>query len=672
MCGIAGLFELDGSFNERSGAVASRMADQLEHRGPNDAGLLHQGPLAFGFRRLSVIDLETGHQPMSNPDGSVWVMLNGEVYNYVELRTALESRGHTFRTNSDTETVICAYAEHGLDFVDHLRGMFAIALWDQNRKRLVLVRDRLGQKPLFYAQAGGQLAFASEQKALLPWPHLDRSLDPEALHDYLTFLYVPSPSSIFSSVRKLPAAHMLIASAGQALKLRRYWNVVPRPEADRTEADWQRDLHDTLSEAVRLRLRSDVPLGAFLSGGIDSTVITSLMCEHAGGSSEVETFSIGFADSRFDESGLAKRTASAFGTRHTTEVIDDTSLTPRELEVLTWHMDEPFGDSSFIPTYWVSRSARKHVTVALSGDGGDELFAGYHRYRRFQQLEGLARLPRSVNRAGELLSGSAMRCAMPLAPALGERLRQIEKAFAIGQLEPAEQMLALVTYFDESSKAKLYSRDWQAQPTGYRSIERVVSQLAALPPGGSSLARFMARDVTSNMIDDALVKVDRASMACSLEVRNPFLDHKVVELALRIPLQYKIRQGTQKWILRRTFAGEIPEHIKGARKRGFEVPFAVWFQRAPWRDFVIDTLSPASIHRAGIFDSEEVLKLRDALLRDPEARGVALSAYQLRHRVWMLLVFQIWWQQFVDRPARPATRPHTSDRHAEVPCALPS
>ncbi|MFQ5568397.1 MAG: asparagine synthase (glutamine-hydrolyzing) [Rhodothermales bacterium] len=644
MCGIAGILKLSGE-PLPDGKVIARMASELAHRGPDDEGSLVEGPVALGFRRLSIIDLQTGHQPIANEDETVWVILNGEIYNYLELRSQLIKQGHRFRTQTDTEVIVHAYESYGLDFVEHLRGMFAIALWDTKARRLILARDRLGQKPLFYSIENGELAFASELKALLHWPHLDRSLDAKALHDYLTFLYVPSPDCIFEGVCKLPPAHVLVATcSGIAPSIQRYWDVMPIPDRSKPETYFVDGLRDVLREAVRLRLRSDVPLGAFLSGGIDSTIITGLMSRME---SAVRTFSVGFLDNRFDESVLARKTASGFETDHTEAVIDENSLDPEQLIRLVWHMDEPFGDSSFIPTYWVAKMARQHVTVALSGDGGDELFAGYPRYRRFQQLTTLSKTPSVFKKTGRQLADMAMRFSMPLSSAFAERMRQVRKGFDVSQLGFNDRILALLSYYDESSKSDLYSPVWEERCNGYSSRERIDRRLATIPEECEPLLRFMAHDLVSNMTDDSLVKVDRASMTCSLEVRSPFLDHRVVEFASTIPPEYKIRGKTHKAILKQAFADLIPPHVLKANKQGFEVPFARWFQADPWRSLMVDMLSGQRLKDQGIFDVQQVLYLRDTLINDPEARRIPLSAYQLRHRVWMLLIFQIWYHQYM-------------------------
>jgi asparagine synthase (glutamine-hydrolysing) len=608
---------------------------------------MKEGPVAFGFRRLSIIDLETGHQPISNDMGTVWAMFNGEIYNFVELRAELARQGYHFRTKSDTEVILRAYEYYGLNFVNHLRGMFAIALWDAKQERLVLARDRVGKKPLFYGINRNQLAFASEIKALQVWPHLDRTIDAVALDEYLSVLYVPAPHSIFAGARKLPAGHLLIADCRRGeYVIERYWRASPVPDYTKSFDYYAEGLREVLGEAVRMRLRSDVPLGAFLSGGVDSTIIVGLMAKEV---SPVQTFSIGFRDKRFDESAYARTAAQEFATQHHEETVDSTNVSPEELQSLVWHMDEPLGDSSFIPTYWVSKIARKNVTVALSGDGGDELFGGYTRYRLLQTLRRLNVLPSVCRLAGKTLTAQLRTLPAHWSPGISERLRQAHKAFELSTLNEDQQIEALQTYFDVQSKSQIYCHAWSAHLNGHNSNRNVVQEngfLKGVAKDDKALVKFMARDLETSMIDDGLVKVDRSSMACSLEVRSPFLDHRVIEFAMKIPPQFKLKNGGQKIILKKAFNDLLPSEIATRGKQGFEVPFAQWFQRKSWRALLLDMLSEDRLRRQGIFNPSKVVKLRDELLLDSEARYSQVSSYQLRHRVWALLMFQMWHEQF--------------------------
>jgi len=644
MCGIVGILNVAGDALE-AGEVVRRMAGTLTHRGPDDEGYYADGPVNFGFRRLSIIDLETGKQPFCSPDHKVAVMFNGEIYNFLELKKTLEQKGHTFKTRSEAEVILHAWQSYGVDFLTHLRGMFALALWDGENKRLVLARDRAGQKPLYYAEAGGQLAFASEIKALLHWPSLERRINPRALGDYLGCLFVPAPSSIFDQVRKLAPACVLVADCGRGTwTLKRYWDVCAQPDRSRSFEDYSEELQASVEEAVKIRLRSEVPLGAFLSGGVDSSIIVGAMSRKMTG---VKSFSIGFADKRFDESSFARLASVCFETEHFEEQVDADVYQPEDLVRLVWHMDEPFGDSSFIPTHWLCKTARKQVTVALSGDGGDELFAGYTRYRNYQRLEGLHACPRGLRRAGEAVAGMIKRVVRPWLPGAAERLRQLQKALSLSLRGENERMMSMLSYFDEAQKAQMYQEDWQQLLEAYRSEDPDQVPIDQSEDSQDPLARFMAYEIRTSMADDILAKVDRASMACSLEVRCPFLDHHVIECAMSIPPEYKIRNGMQKIILKHAFRDLLPETIRNRKKQGFEVPFASWFQKEPWHSFLLDMLSESRLKEQGIFNPQSVIGLRDALIRDPEARRLDLSGYQLRHRVWALLMFQIWYQQYI-------------------------
>jgi asparagine synthase (glutamine-hydrolysing) len=523
--------------------------------------------------------------------------------------------------------------------------MFAIALWDGRKRRLILARDRIGKKPLFYAHRNGELAFGSEVKALAAWPHLERKIRPEALHDYLSFLHVPAPTTIFDRVQKLPPAHLLAVDCGSGqLTLERYWRCSPEPDRSQPLSYYEEGIRAHVDEAVRLRLRSDVPLGAFLSGGIDSTIVSGLMARQA---ENVRTFNIGFSDRRFDESDYARTAARAFGTVHREEVVDAEVLPAEELPRLVWFMDEPFADSSFLPTYWLCRAAREEVTVALSGDGADELFAGYPRYRHLQRIQRLRRVPRLLRGMGEGALGTLRAALQPFSPGLSESLRRVVKALQLSSLSIADQILAIHVYFQEAQKTSLYSADWRDALNGRATRLPVWGPGASTAEGHAALVALMATDFETNMVDGSLVKVDRASMACSLEVRSPFLDHHVVEFAMRIPPEYKLQGGTSKAILRSAFADLLPPDIAIRGKQGFDLPFAAWFRQGSWRELLIDSLSRSRLRQQGIFDADAVIRLRDLFLQDPEARHAPVSAYVLRHQVWALLVFQVWYEQFM-------------------------
>jgi asparagine synthase (glutamine-hydrolysing) len=578
---------------------------------------------------------------MSNEDGSIWVALNGEIYNYRELRSRLEGTGHRFRTASDTEVVVHAYEEFGAEFPKHLSGMFAIVLWDGSARRLLVVRDRMGEKPLYYVSHSSRLYFASELKALLAVPDIPKAIDPSALDQYMSFLFVPGPASILQGVRKLDPAHMIVAEcSGGAPKLVRYWDLPSEPLAESEVPHLDEMLRQKLEHAVRQRLRSDVPLGCFLSGGVDSSIVAHLMSREM---ATINTFSIGFKDPVFDETKFARLVAERLGTHHLQETVDSSTMAPEEFLQLVWFMDEPFGDSSFIPSYWVSRTARRHVKVVLSGDGSDELFGGYPRYRYIWHMHHTRFVPAGLLAFAARRSSSIQHLVAGMPYAAREFGRRVQKTLELAAATPELRMHALVAYFSHAEKAKLYHPSWITageSDTTFREWSRAYDG-AHLDPR----ARFMLGDIRTSLVDDSLMKVDRSSMACGLEVRTPFLDHELVELAVRIPPGLKVDGRGQKVILKRAFADILPHVVRARRKQGFEVPFGRWFQESRWRELILDLMSASRLREQGIFDANAVVVLRDQLLSNPEAKGLGISAYQLRHRVWSLLVFQAWCQR---------------------------
>ena len=647
MCGIAGVLNLSGHPVEDP-ELATRMASALVHRGPDEGGFLKDGPLAFGFRRLSIIDVDGGHQPVPNETQTIWTMLNGEIYNFLELRDELQQRGHHFQTNSDTEVIVHAYETHGLDFVRHLRGMFAIAIWDNQKRRVVLARDRIGKKPLFWSRSKNQLVFASEIKAMLFWPNLDRTLNAEAIHDYLSFLSVPAPKSIFKAVHKLSPAHLLIADTRRGtVEIKRYWQFKPAPDRSKRRSYFVEGLRDLLQESVRLRLRSDVPVGALLSGGLDSTAIVGLMSKQRT-AGPVKTFSMGFEDIHFDETRYARVASKAFGTQHTEEKVGP--ITVDLLKHLVWFLDEPFADSSAIPTYQVSRIARQNVTVALSGDGGDELFAGYPRYQYAALLRRLARVPKSLRYGLNWLSMESQQSLPARWCSVSESLRRLSKALTLSQLPEPQRMLALLSYYGETDKHSLYDSSFGAQLNGYSTLNSMKIHAEMFLDRAEPLSAFMAYDLQTNLADDSLVKVDRMSMACSLEVRSPFLDHKLVEFAGMIPPEYKMRGSHTKLILKEALSDILPPQITNRRKQGFDVPFGAWFKSHEWRSMLNDCLSVDSIRRRGIFNPAAVNQMRQALLSNRAQQPLGLSRNQVWHRVWVIIMFELWARQYLDNP----------------------
>ena len=644
MCGICGVV-----FRDPRRAVAreqlERMVERLRHRGPDDSGTYVRGEQPDGstreasprnaglaMARLSIIDVAGGHQPMPNEDGSVWTVCNGELYNFRELRADLEARGHAFRTRCDAEVLPHLYEEHGERFVERLRGMFAIALWDDREGRLLLARDRLGQKPLVYCDDGERLVFASELQALVEAPGVPRAVSAEALDLYLTYQYVPAPLTIYEGVRKLPPAHLLSMTA-DATRRERYWDLPVAPDPLPGPEDLAGALRERLAEAVRMRLMSDVPLGAFLSGGIDSSIIVGLMASEM--AEPVRTFSIGFGERRYDELDYARMAAKRFGTEHREFLVepDAVALLPR----LARHYGEPFADSSAIPTWYLSERTREHVTVALSGDGGDEAFGGYQRYQAMWAggfYDGLPEPARSACRGlSELLAPMVPASAQPRT--IGRRIRRFLEGLPRPQ---AERYVNWIAYFRREDKEGLYTDafaarlpDRQADAFLAAEFERV----ATLDP----VAATSRVDAVTYLPNDILAKVDIASMANGLEVRSPFLDHELMAFAFSLPTVLKLGAigPSLKLLLREAFADLLPEPIRRRGKMGFGVPIAHWF-RGPLRGYLTETLlSPISLAR-GYFREEAVRRLVAEHL-DGDADHAS--------RLWALLNLELWHRTFL-------------------------
>lgn len=644
MCGIAG-----GSWTTEGARLSEvtlrRMTDVIRHRGPDDSGDYFStspgGHAALGFRRLSIIDLSGGHQPMSNEDATVWIVFNGEVYNYRELKPELEQRGHQFRTASDTECIVHAYEEWGNDCVNHLRGMFAFAIWNDRRRTLFLARDRMGQKPLIYRLHQGQLTFASEIKSLLQVPGAPRDVDPYALADFVTLQYVPHPRTMLRGYSKLPPAHWgeFDATTGE-LVVRRYWEPPfrrmetekdsrPDKQGNLSLADWKEGLRKTLTEAVRLRMRSDVPFGAFLSGGVDSTIITGLMQQQS--SRPVKTFSIGFSESAFDERSYARKAAAQLKTDHHEFVVDPSSI--EMLPKLTWHFDEPFADSSAIPTMSLSQLTRQHVTVALTGDGGDELFAGYDRYLAVELASRIDRWPWFLRS----MMTSPLWQRFPASVRQKSRVRQAKRFLAALGQSPERRYANWVSIYDDSRRPRLFSQDFLQTLGGYDSASFLIEAYNRCFEK-NFVQRTTCVDMETYLPCDILTKVDIASMAFSLECRSPFMDHEVVELAARMPVEFKLAGRRGKRILIDTFADLIPSSIQTRRKMGFGVPIDHWFRNS-LRGLLVDTLLSRQCLDRGYFDPKAVRLLVDEH---------TTSRWDHSARLWLLLVFELWCQRFVD------------------------
>jgi len=627
MCGIVGIIQ---GYREQPAdkRMVRSMAAALAHRGPDDEGFLFRGPVAMGIRRLSIIDVEGGHQPISNENGTVSVVFNGEIYNFAELREDLEARGHQFRTRSDTEVLVHLYEEAGDDLVDHLNGMFAFALWDDERQRLLLARDRMGEKPLYFSELQDKtFLFASELKALMLHPKLDRDINALALRKYLTYEFVPSPHSIIANVWKLPPAHRLAWERGKSWSMERYWSLsYSVPKLSQKPDELAEEIDYRLGESVRSRLVADVPLGILLSGGVDSSAIAALASNVAG--SQVKTFSIGFDEPSFDESKYASEVARHLGTEHHEKKLTEKDLLD-VLAVIPQLLDEPLGDGSLIPTFLLSKHAREFVKVALGGDGGDELFAGYPTYVAHQMAEYYRHAPAAIRE--RLIEPSVSRLPVSLNN-LSFDFRA--KRFVRGALlEPGMRHTLWMGSFDpEEQRRLLVPEILEMCPDEevYSEVSNLTSNQAS--NGEHPIEGLMRLDATHYLSECVLVKVDRASMAASLEVRAPFLDHTFVEYVTRLPLELKLKGRTTKHILRQAMQHRLPRRIIARKKKGFGMPVGKWL-RSELRDTVHDTLSPERLNRHGMFNSGYVQQL----IGEHE-KGFADN----RKLLWTLLMFELW------------------------------
>ena len=632
MCGIAGIV----SAGQPDAGLVRRMCDVLAHRGPDGVGY-HEGPHAvLGMRRLAIIDVAGGQQPVYNEDRTVAVVFNGEIYNFAELRAELRLRGHRMATDGDSECIAHLYEEYGDSLVDHLRGMFALAVWDAARRRLLLARDRVGKKPLYWRCDGRSLSFGSELKALAVDPGLARRVDLVALHHYLTYQYVPAPWSIYQEVRKLPPGHVLTWQDGR-VETHRYWTLPSAsPEPVTSVPQAAERLRELLLEATRIRLVSERPLGAFLSGGVDSSAVVAAMARSA--SEPVKTFCIGFEDAVFDERAYARIVARRYGTDHHEHVVTSSAL--GVLPSLAWHFDEPFADSSAIPTFYVSKLSSQHVTVVLTGDGGDEFFGGYQRYRRYLAAAGRLPVPGVIRPA---LRGLSSRLA-----AAGDRPRMHKAVRALDVLgqPPSRRYARFVSYFTPEQKLQIYTDDLREQVGGIDSYQ-LIDEAFAASRAPSRAGRIMDVDIHTYLPGDILVKLDIASMACSLEARCPFLDQHLMEWAAGLPGHLKLRRGTTKFLLKKAMEPWLPPELLTRRKQGFGVPMAAWL-RTGFRDLARDVLTDATARSRGLFRPEAVANM---LAEHDQGNDHA-------RLLWALIQFELWHRAYVDTPGvHPAAPP---------------
>lgn len=642
MCGIAGVLSLKGQTPDEG--VLGSMVEVIHHRGPDDSGIMVSGPCGLGNTRLAVIDLSlAGHQPMhvvhraaqhlALPPSDAWIAYNGEVYNFAEVRSALEAVRHEFTSHSDTEVLLRAYLQYGApNFIQAFRGMFAFAIWDVSRRRLVLGRDRLGEKPLYYYLDQDWLVFGSEIKSLLKHPAVPVRLNAGLVPHYLAYGYAPAPGTLYEEIKQLPPGHMMTVDLcnGEAPRIciEPYWQP-PFPSTvgdSRTEDEIAAELLRQLRHSVQMRMIADVPLGAFLSGGLDSAAVVALMVQES--HQAIKTFAIGFANEpSFDETRYAKQVAARFVTEHQEFIVEPDVI--RLVDELVWHHDQPFGDSSAIPTYLVSKLARDYVTVALTGDGGDELFAGYDRFRAAQLAQTLDRLPGGAPKAiREALS------RLPESTDYGGLVRRANRFIRTAGMPLSERYLSWVRYV---------SADWVRALAGDEGEQRVQGDYAAhfgkLPSGGDAmLAQLLHVNLTTYLPEDLLVKADRCSMAASLELRPPFLDHVLVQFAAGIPPHLKLRHGTSKYILKKAMRGILPDSIIDRKKHGFGVPVGAWL-RGDLKDYAHTILLDERTLQRGIFKEDAVQRMFHTHQSGKSDLGQAL---------WALLTFELWMRRTFD------------------------
>lgn len=631
MCGICGIIQHSGNIRIEEDALR-RMCGLMRHRGPDDEGVYMNGSgkpaVGLGHRRLNIIDLSSaGHQPMSNEDGSIWIVFNGEVYNFQEFRPSLVSRGHKFRSNSDTEVVIHLYEEHGEDCLKYISGMFAFAIWDEKKGSLFCARDRPGKKPFLYTNRNGRFCFASEFESLLSCGSTDKSVNSEALYYYFTFGYIPAPLTIYQDIFKLPPAHSLVLKDGQ-ITLKKYWELDFSLKRAISQKEAAEEVLRLLREAVKVRMYSDVPLGAFLSGGVDSSAVVGLMSELS--SKRVKTFSIGFEESDYSELKFARTIARKFNTEHNEFIVR-----PRALEILpllVQRYGEPYADSSCVPTYYVSRETRRFVTVALNGDGGDELFAGYDRYQAMVLASKFQDMPVFFRR---LISS----CALLLPDSLDSKnnFRRIKRFIAAAGMPFLQRYLKWISIMDDELKL------WLLNPGFLKSVSlanpsKFLSPCFGNDRGAAIVDSLLQADTRTYLPNDLLVKVDIVSMANSLEARSPFLDHRLMEFAASLPEEYKIHGQVKKYILKKAIGGFIPKENIYRRKMGFGVPIGRWL-RGELQDYMRENLLSTRSLSRGYYRPDVV---KDMITMHVSGRR------DLAFQLWSMLMLELWHQKFMD------------------------
>jgi len=632
MCGIAGWANLDSNNQAQNTdeAVLHSMCERMKHRGPDSEGLWLENGVALGMRRLSIIDLHTGEQPVYNEDKSIVVVMNGELYNFREVRNDLEKRGHKFETNTDTEILPHLYEEYGDSMLEHINGMFAFALWDKHKKKLLIARDRFGEKPLYYGVFDNKLIFASEPKVLLEHPSVKVEINPDALRQFLSFDYVPAPASIYKNIYKLPSAHLLTLEKGE-VKTRRYWNqTFHKNDNTPTIEKAAEELRELLADAVRMRLVSDVPLGILLSGGVDSSTVAAFATQFS--TEKVKTFSIGFEEDSFDESKFARQVAAHLGTEHYEDKLSVEKAADLISEIGTW-LDEPMSDGSLLPTFLLARFVRKYVTVALGGDGGDEIFAGYPMYFGHK----MARVYDSIPK---ILRSGLIEPFVNNLPVSNKNLSFDYKAkrfVAASKYDAVTRHHSWFGSFSIDAQNDLLTKDVLA--TTSNDIYKGAKDLLKICDAETEIERMQFLDMNFYMAEDILTKVDRASMAVSLEVRAPFLDPRVAQFAASLPLEYKLRGNKGKYILKKAVEPLLPKNILHRPKKGFGIPIAEWL-KGRLNPLMHDLLASNRLKNQGLFDEKFVQKL----IKEHET-NIASHHKQL----WTLLVFQLWFDNFLKK-----------------------
>ena len=640
MCGICGIWEYDAAEVRVDLSLIASMRDEMRHRGPDDEGALifDEARGGFGFRRLSIIDLSpAGNQPMHGCTDRVWLVFNGEIYNHQSLRAGLEQRGHVYRSLTDTETILHLYEERGLDFVNEIEGDFAIAIWDANRTQLVLARDRVGVKPLYYYQKNGRLIFASEIKSILKHPEVSAEIDEESLYHYLTFLTTPAPQTLFRNIHKLPAGHMLLVKRDGSTDLKQYWDALPGKIApDRTQEDHEAEILRLLRDSIAKRMMSDVPFGVFLSGGVDSSANVALMSELM--SQPVRTFTVGFADNvELNELEGAREVAKRFTTDHH-EVIINRQDMRKFLPELIWHQDEPFADPVCIPLYYVAKLARETGTIVVQvGEGADEIFAGYDWFRKYVRINEL--FWRQAEKVPVAMRRSVAAMARPLMEASFNKRTAIELTRRLGAGEPLFWGGAIV--FDEEFKRRVMSADLNGELNGlssYQAVKKHLDRVASATPDCDFASRMSYLELKLRLPELLLMRVDKMTMATSVEARVPFLDHQLVEYAMSLPLELKIKGASGKHILKRALEKVLPPDLLYRTKRGFGAPIREWFRGDEGRELAGLILN-STMRQRKLFDYDFI-----ARLIDEHQRGARDWSFHL----WALLNVSLWYERWIE------------------------